>query len=150
VLPAADRTPHQAGPLQDPDVLRHRGQRHGEVPGDVGHACLALAEPVEDGAARRVGERGEGAVQFRFTVAEIASDRVAWRCTEGPPEWVGTEVRWLLTPAERGAKVRLEHRGWESADGELAQCSFVWAQVLERLGEYVGAGAARPYFRRTA
>jgi uncharacterized protein YndB with AHSA1/START domain len=90
------------------------------------------------------------AVQFRFEVATIADDLVEWRCTGGPDEWVGTTVRWRLRPADSGTSVRFEHVGWRSTDGELAGCSYVWAQVLARLDRYVATGDADPYFRQAS
>lgn len=60
-------------------------------------------------------------------------------------------MRWLLAPADGGnTLVCLEHRGWAAPDGELAQCSFVWGQVLARLGQYAATGEPEPFFRRTA
>lgn len=104
----------------------------------------------EEGSEAWFGFGPNAEHQFRFTVAHIGTDRVAWRCVGGPPAWVGTEVGWLLSPAEDGTRVRLEHRGWSSADGELASCSFVWTQVLHRLADYLRAGTPQPYFRQSA
>ena len=98
---------------------------------------------------------GPGAeTQFRFEVA-LADDGVEWTCVSGPAEWVGTTVAWRLRPdggAENGkaTRVRFEHRGWRSADGELGTCSFVWAQILYRLDRYLATGVADPFFRQAA
>jgi len=87
-------------------------------------------------------------VQFTFEVAAIDDDHIAWKCIDGPDEWVGTTVTWQLTPGDGGTTVRFEHKGWRSADGELGQCSFVWAQILHRLEGYVIEGTREPYFRK--
>lgn len=87
---------------------------------------------------------------FTFDVTEIADGRVAWSCVKGPDEWVGTHVNWILTPEGDGTRVRFEHLDWRSADGELAQCSFVWGQILSRLAGYVDRGEVDPYFRKAA
>ena len=51
--------------LEQPDVLLHPGQRHAEGLGELADRRAAGAEPFEDGAAGRVGEGREGAVDGR-------------------------------------------------------------------------------------
>src|SRR5436305_1007560 len=87
-------------------------------------------------------------ISFTFEVTAIADDRVEWTCLDGPDEWVGTTVRWQLTPTDHGTTVRFEHRDWRTADGELGQCSYTWAQILNRLSSYVADGTADPFFRK--
>jgi uncharacterized protein YndB with AHSA1/START domain len=87
--------------------------------------------------------------QFRFEVATIDRPRsLTWRCVGGPPEWQPTSIVWTLTPGDDGASttVRFEHRGWASADGELAACTFTWGRILFALDEYVRTGSATPPF----
>ena len=48
--------------LEQPDVLLHPGQRHAERLGELADRRAARAEPLEHGAARGVGEGGEGEV----------------------------------------------------------------------------------------
>src|SRR5204863_2057179 len=53
--------------LEQPDVLLHSGQRHAEGLGELADRRAAGAEPFEDGAARRIGEGCERAVDgFRI------------------------------------------------------------------------------------
>jgi len=107
----------------------------------------ARAEPTV-GSEAWFGFGPAAETQFRFEVTEVSDDLVGWRCVSGPDEWVGTTVRWLLSPgADGGTTVRFEHRGWRSSDGELGQCSFVWAQVMARLAGYLETGKSQPYFR---
>ena len=74
----------------------------------------------------------------------------------GTGEWVGTEVGWRLDRNGQGGNngkgttARFEHRGWRSADGELGACSFVWAQILDRLDRHLATGVADPLFRQDA
>jgi uncharacterized protein YndB with AHSA1/START domain len=105
------------------------------------------AEPVV-GTEAWFGFGPEAAIQFRFDVTGIADDAVEWRCTDGPDEWVGTQVRWGFQSSEQGTSVRFEHSGWRSADGDLARCSFVWGQVLARLDRYLATGTPDPYFHQ--
>ena len=95
--------------------------------------------------------------QFRFKVTALTDNDVVWTCVSGPAEWVGTEVGWQLRNDDghragdgSGTRVRFEHRGWRSADGELGACSYVWAQILHRLDRYLATGVADPFFRQAS
>ena len=56
---------HELRLLEQPDVLLHPGQRHAERLGELADRRAARAEPFEDGAAGRVGEGCERAVDGR-------------------------------------------------------------------------------------
>ena len=60
-------------------------------------------------------------ISFTFAVTAIDDDLVEWKCIDGPDEWVGTTVRWQLSPADHGTTVRFEHRDSRTADGELGR-----------------------------
>ncbi len=109
----------------------------------------ASAQPRE-GSQAWFAFGSDAETQFRFEVTRIAPGAVEWRCTGGPEEWVGTEVRWLMHPRGSGTSLRFEHLGWASADGDLGACSMVWARILDRLARYVESGSADPYFHRAA
>src|SRR5213075_3515691 len=57
---------HELRLLEQPDVLLHPGQRHAEGLGELADRRAAGAEPLEDGAAGRVGEGCEGEVDGRW------------------------------------------------------------------------------------
>jgi uncharacterized protein YndB with AHSA1/START domain len=86
--------------------------------------------------------------QFRFEVETV--DRptsLTWKCVGGPPEWQPTSIVWTFTPTQEGAThIRFEHRGWASADGELAACTYTWGRILTELDRYVRTGSATPPF----
>ncbi len=106
-------------------------------------------EPAEGSVA--VFSFGPNAeTQFRFEVTSIdRPHRLVWNCVGGPPEWQPTSIVWTLEPAEGGGtRVRFEHRGWASADGELAACTYTWARILMALDEYARTGSATPPFTR--
>ena len=84
----------------------------------------------------------------RESVTTEAGLRSFWTDqVQAEPE-VGTTVRWLLSPTPDGTTVRFEHRDWRSVDGELGQCSYVWAPILDRLSPYVADGTADACFRQ--
>jgi hypothetical protein len=107
------------------------------------------AEPAA-GSKAWFGFGPNAEMSFTFEVAAIEDERVAWTCVEGPDEWVGTHVNWILTPNNGGTTVRFEHRDWRSVEGALAECSFTWGQILARLAAYVDDGTVEPYFRQVA
>jgi uncharacterized protein YndB with AHSA1/START domain len=66
-----------------------------------------------------------------------------------PPSWTGTTVTWELKQAENGAtEVLVQHGNWPDsmAQTELAQLTFLWAQVLRSLKAYVETGTPQPIF----
>jgi uncharacterized protein YndB with AHSA1/START domain len=86
--------------------------------------------------------------QFKFAVERLERPTmIEWRCVGGPPEWQPTTIVWTLAPEGTGTKVRFEHAGWASADGELASCTFTWGLILQALNQYVTTGSADPPFK---
>lgn len=87
--------------------------------------------------------------QFRMRVDAIEPGReVSWTCVDGPPEWVGTTVRWVAQSMPDGQlMVRFSHTGFPD-DYDAAPVSFVWAMVLARLAEYASTGRPSPFFTR--
>jgi uncharacterized protein YndB with AHSA1/START domain len=79
-------------------------------------------------------------------VDSVPGERVAWRCVGGPPEWVGTEVRWSLSPSDAGTLVVFDHTGFAAVSPMFRIVTVGWAQLLERLQRYLGSGEPSPYF----
>jgi hypothetical protein len=80
-------------------------------------------------------------------VTEAQPDEfVAWRCVGGPPEWIGTQVRWTLQPGEMGTVVLLDHTGFAEVGTMYRIVTFGWAQMLERMQRYLAGGTPVPYF----
>jgi hypothetical protein len=44
---------------------------------------------------------------------------LAWHCVGGPPEWIGTDVRWTLEPAADGTRVVFGHTGFAAKNEML-------------------------------
>jgi uncharacterized protein YndB with AHSA1/START domain len=102
---------------------------------------------------------GQGAVlKLSFPDAPVTWDlrvdharqpqRLVWHCVGGPPQWVDTEVAFVLSPAAQGdaTTVRFDHVGWREADQMFRVVTFGWGQVLSRLKAFLDSGKATPYF----
>jgi uncharacterized protein YndB with AHSA1/START domain len=71
---------------------------------------------------------------------------VAWSCSAGPSEWVGTEVRFDLKPGVDGETVVLfTHADWREPVEFMHHCSTKWAQFLISLKHDLEGAAATPY-----
>ena len=76
-----------------------------------------------------------------------APDRVAWRVTEGPDSWVGTQITFALRPrGDGGTTLLFTHAGWAEASEFMSGCSTNWGAYLTSLkaGAEGGAFAAFP------
>jgi len=69
---------------------------------------------------------------------------VHWRCVEGPPEWIDTELTFDLSEQDGQTIIIFGHRKWREANEFMAHCSMKWAVFLLSLREYVETGKGRP------
>jgi len=69
---------------------------------------------------------------------------VRWRCVEGPPEWIGTDITYGLSEQDGRTIVLFGHRNWREAVEFTSHCSMKWATFLLSLREYVETGSGRP------
>jgi hypothetical protein len=69
---------------------------------------------------------------------------VHWKCTGGPPEWVGTEVTFALEWKRDQTFVMFKHAGWKEPVEFMHHCSTKWAVFLMSLVELVERGSGRP------
>ena len=132
-----------------------------EVPAPAEAAYRALT--TTDGVAGWWTDRNEtsgvpGQVdRFHFPDAPMSWDMrvrqaepaklVAWRCVGGPPEWIGTDVRWTLQPADGGTVVLLDHTGFAKIDTMFRIVTLGWAQMLLRMRQFLQTGAPAPFFQ---
>jgi hypothetical protein len=63
--------PDELDVLEHAHVLLHSGQRDPERLRQLGDRGAAVAEPLEDGPARRVGERREGSIESRLILNHV-------------------------------------------------------------------------------
>jgi uncharacterized protein YndB with AHSA1/START domain len=92
-------------------------------------------------------EKG-GTIDFGFckmnVVAAEPGKLVHWRCTDGPPEWLGTEVVFKLEWKRDQTFVLFHHAGWKEPVEFMHHCSTKWATFLLSLVEHVERGSGRP------
>jgi uncharacterized protein YndB with AHSA1/START domain len=81
----------------------------------------------------------------RMQVLEALPGRlVRWRCTEGPPEWVGTEIAFRLAWKEDQTFVLFSHAGWREPVEFMHHCSTKWATFLLSLRDSIERGEGHP------
>ncbi|MBI3805640.1 MAG: SRPBCC domain-containing protein [Nitrospirae bacterium] len=73
-----------------------------------------------------------------------APKEVRWRCVDGPPEWVGTDVTFQLSEQDNQTTLLFGHRNWREAIEFTSHCSMKWAVFLLSLREYVETGKGKP------
>ena len=103
-------------------------------------------------------EHVDGKITFRFhaqsgeeigvmimEIRELNPDAVVqWRCIDGPPEWIGTEIKFELSQQDEQTIIIFGHRDWLEEVEFKAHCSMKWAVFLLSLREYVETGKGRP------
>jgi uncharacterized protein YndB with AHSA1/START domain len=72
------------------------------------------------------------------------AESVRWRCVDGPPEWIGTDVTFQLSQQDDQIIIIFGHRNWREAIEFTAHCSMKWAVFLLSLREYVETGKGKP------
>jgi uncharacterized protein YndB with AHSA1/START domain len=73
-----------------------------------------------------------------------AQKDVHWRCVDGPPEWIGTDITFQLSLIDGQTILIFGHRNWREAVEFTAHCSMKWAVFLLSLREYVESGKGKP------
>lgn len=82
---------------------------------------------------------------FEMEVLELEpSGHVRWQVTDGPEEWVGTEIDWRLDQRNEYTVVQFKHEGWQEPVEFMHHCSTKWATFLMSLKELVETGKGRP------
>ena len=90
-------------------------------------------------------ETGDIKGQMVMEVKELNPDKsVKWRCIDGPPEWIGTDLTFDLSQQDDQIIILFGHRGWREAVEFMAHCSTKWAVFLLSLREYVEKGKGKP------
>lgn len=139
------------------DILHRVGMK---APLDQVYQALATPEGVaawwtkETTGESKVG----GMITFRFTdetgrelgvfdmkIRELRSNaRVVWDVVKGPPEWVGTQIRFELKQEEDYAVVLFKHEGWREPAESMYHCSTKWGVFLQSLKSLIETGRGQP------
>jgi uncharacterized protein YndB with AHSA1/START domain len=75
-----------------------------------------------------------------------APSHVAWRCTRGPGDSVGTTATFTIAPAGARTLLELQHGGWPGTHGNFRKCNTTWGVLLHHLRDYVESGTAATAF----
>jgi uncharacterized protein YndB with AHSA1/START domain len=137
------------------DIL-HRVGMKAASPDDV-YAAVTTLEGLSGWWATDTKGQPEvgGVLEFRFEpggfdmrVLELKpAESVLWEVIDGPPEWIGTTVRWTLRKEGDYTIVLFAHEGWKEPVEFMYHCSTKWATFLVSLKQLVesGTGAPEPY-----
>src|SRR5262245_14933879 len=80
-----------------------------------------------------------------FDVTKVdPNTAVHWRFTDGPPEWIGTDVTFDLSRQSEYTILVFGHRNWREAIEFTAHCSMKWATFLLSLRALVETGKGLP------
>jgi len=88
---------------------------------------------------------GEEIGGFDMDVLELVPDqKVRWRVKDGPQEWIGTDIEFLLSRQDDHTIVMFGHRKWREEVEFMAHCSTKWATFLLSLRDLVETGKGQP------
>lgn len=93
-----------------------------------------------------------GLLEFRFepggidmvVLDQVPGCSVLWEVVDGPPEWIGTTVRWELKQEGEYVIVLFAHEGWKEQVEFMSHCSTKWATFLMSLKQLVETGTGAP------
>ena len=81
-----------------------------------------------------------------FEILERTSQRIVWRCVEGPDDWRETRVVFALEPRMDGTTTLLfSHEGWKRESEFMSGCSTNWAAYLMSLKSGAEGQGFSPY-----
>lgn len=141
-----------------PDILHRVGAKAARH--DVYNALTTVAGVASWWTNDASGDASEGGIiQFGFEPGEavaanatfhikvretIPDELVSWEVLQGPPEWIGTEIRFELKDEDDYAIVKFGHLGWPEAGEFMGHCSTKWATFLMSLKQLVETGTGAP------
>ncbi len=88
---------------------------------------------------------GEVIGKMTMNVTELINEKsVKWKCTDGPEEWIGTDITFDMSLQDDQVILIFGHRNWKEAVEFTAHCSMKWAVFMLSLREYVETGRGKP------
>jgi len=130
-----------------PDILHRVGV---EVPPDRVFGCLTSLDGLRGWwVSETKGDPAQGGVvDFGFckmkVLEAVPGKHVRWRCVDGPPEWIGTEVDFQLSWRDGQTFVLFKHAGWKEPVEFMHHCSTKWATFLLSLRDLLERSSGRP------
>jgi uncharacterized protein YndB with AHSA1/START domain len=103
-----------------------------------------IAEKAGDESKLKFNKDGN-IVSMRFRLDETIPGRsVRWTCVgHDMDSWIGTTLRWDLSPDGDATEVSLEHRGWKGDAPEPVVQG--WRHFIGSLRSYVETGQGQPW-----
>lgn len=108
--------------------------------------CDIGAGPGEENVLRF--DKGGQKITMRFRIDKQDPAEVAWTCIDnGNPAWIGTTLRFEITPDGDGASVAIRHEGFEVPDDHPAfkMTAQGWEHFAGSLGRFVESGEGQPW-----
>ncbi len=103
---------------------------------------------AEPGGRIRFGFRDPAGREIGAFVMEVLTQTpdqlVRWRVTEGPADWLDTEIEFQLSDEDGLTLLHFTHQGWREPGPFMAHCSTKWATFLLSLKDWVETGHGRP------
>lgn len=82
-----------------------------------------------------------------LTVDASEEKSVLWSCVQGPPEWIGSTIKFDVN--ERGGSgetvVLFSHEGWREPVEFMHHCSTSWSSYLRSLKHALERGDGEPW-----
>jgi uncharacterized protein YndB with AHSA1/START domain len=90
-------------------------------------------------------QNGDEIGGFDMDVLELTPDqKVRWRVKDGPQEWIGTDIEFVLSRQDDYTIVMFGHRKWREEVEFMSHCSTKWATFLLSLRDLVETGKGQP------
>ena len=85
--------------------------------------------------------------KFSWRVVSQSDDKIAWICTAGPGDSVGTTAEFALTPLPDGrTRVAFNHARWPHQEGNFTKCNTLWGVLLHHLRVFAERGEPSPAY----
>jgi uncharacterized protein YndB with AHSA1/START domain len=79
-------------------------------------------------------------------VVERSTAEVAWRCIDGPSDWIDTRITFVVKPrADGGTTLLFSHKSWKEENEFMNGCSSNWAGYLMSLKSGAEGRGFMPY-----
>jgi uncharacterized protein YndB with AHSA1/START domain len=108
------------------------------------------AEDVEDEAQGvvRLGFFNRTTIYTLTPRESVTASLASWRCDTGQ-EWTGTQLRFVLTPADGATLLQFTHADWQAATEYFRMCNTTWGELMYRLKAVAEGRSPGPLFLKS-